>query len=101
MEVRGKTLLMSLLKTAWEQITGIKQKPKSWSFQYTKHGLAKMQEYNVTQWEMKEVIDRPSKVKGDMVIREYNGYHIGLICQLDSIRRTVLIISCWKRKNRY
>ena len=96
-----KSVLMSLLKGAWEQITGIKQKPKHWSFQYTKHGLAKMQEYNVTQWEMKEVIDRPSKVKGNMVIREYKGYHIGLICQLDSIRRTVLIISCWKRSNRF
>ena len=96
-----KTLLMSFLKTAWEQITGISTKPKRWSFQYTKQGLAKMQEYNVTQWEIKEVIDRPSKVKKDMLIREYKGYHIGLICQLDSIRRTVLIISCWKRSNRY
>ena len=98
--MRGKTLLMSMLKTAWEQITGIKQ-PKHWQFQYTKQGLAKMQEYKVSQLEIKEVVDRPSKVKGNMVIREYNGYHIGLICQLDSIRRTVLIISCWKRKNRY
>jgi hypothetical protein len=99
--MRGKAILMSFLKGAWEQLTGIKQKPMHWSYQYTKHGLAKMQEYNVTQWEIKEVIDRPSKVKGDMVIREYKGYHIGLICQLDSIRRTVLIISCWKRKNTY
>ena len=92
-----KRVLMSFLKTAWEQITGISTKPKRWSFQYTKHGLAKMQEYKVSQREIKEVIDRPTKVKKDMVIREYKGYHIGLICQLDSIRRTVLIISCWKR----
>ena len=99
--MKGKAVLMSFLTTAWEQITGIKQKPKHWSYQYTKHGLAKMQEYNVTQWEIKEVIDRPSTVKKDMLIREYNGYHIGLICQLDSIRRTVLIISCWKRSNRF
>ena len=95
-----KSVLLSFLKTAWEQITGIK-KPKYWSFQYTKQGLAKMQEYKVSQLEIKEVIDRPSTVKGNMVIREYKGYHIGVICQLDSIRRTVLIISCWKRNNRY
>jgi len=94
--MRGKTLFMLFLKTAWEQITGT-SKPKHWQYQYTKHGLAKMQEHKVTQAEVKEVIDRPSKVKGDMVIREYKGYHIGLICQFDSIRRTVLIISCWKR----
>ena len=60
-----------------------------------------MQEYKVSQLEIKEVVNRPSTVKKDMLIREYNGYHIGVICQLDSIRRTVLIISCWKRKNRY
>jgi len=99
--MRGKTVLMSFLKTAWEQITGISTKPKRWSFQYTKHGLAKMQEFKVSQQEIKAVIDRPSTVKGDMVIREYNGYHVGLICQFDSIRRTVLIISCWKRSNRF
>jgi hypothetical protein len=96
-----KSVLMSLLKGAWEQITGISTKPKRWSFQYTKQGLAKMQEYKVSQLEIKEVVDRPSTVKKDMLIREYKGYHIGLICQLDSIRRTVLIISCWKRSNRY
>ena len=99
--MRGKAVLMSFLKTAWEQITGISTKPKRWSFQYTKQGLAKMQEYKVSQLEIKEVIDRPTKVKQGMLIREYKGYHIGLICQLDSIRRTVLIISCWKRSNRF
>src|SRR6266487_3634323 len=99
--MRGKAVLMSFLKTAWEQITGISTKPKHWSFQYTKQGLAKMQEYKVSQLEIKEVIDRPSKVKQGMLIREYKGYHIGLICRLDSMRRTVLIISCWKRSNRY
>src|SRR5947207_2709651 len=98
--MRGKELFMSFLTTAWEQITGI-SKPKHWQFQYTKHGLAKMQEYKVSEQEIKDVVDRPSKVKGNMVIREYKSYHIGLICQLDSMRRTVLIISCWKRSNRY
>ena len=94
------TFLKDCLKEIARQVFGVhSQSNRTGKLVLTKHALRKMYENRLTKRHIRDTFARGELVKENMIIREYNGYAIGLLVKYDAAKNQQVLLSCWKRKS--
>src|SRR5437764_8886864 len=67
---------------------------------FTKHALAKMKGWGISEHDCYDVYYHGSMVKQNMMVRKYSGYEVGIWFFPDRFTGKAIISSAWKRERR-
>lgn len=90
--------LKSFLDEAKRQVLGSSPKtPQVKSLKYTKKCRQKMLEQKLTEADVEDVFRKGEKRKGQMLVRRFNGYEIGMYYFQDSRTDEYIVTAVWRR----
>ena len=94
-----REILKSFLAELMNQVLGVSPKmPQEKSLKYTIKCKAKMEEHRLTEADVEDVFRRGEKRKGQMLVRRFNGYEIGMYYFQDSRTGECIVTAVWRRE---
>jgi len=88
----------SILDGVWQQLTYSSKTPPG--IRFTRNFQQKARDWNLTEADAKDVYYHGQSQRENMMVREYNGYEIGISYFFDPRSGQPVVTSIWKPEQR-